>query len=193
MYGEENKLTENIISYGANSLHIYYSGDERLCGYDMLVVNEILFGQKWIVKCPKHVLKGNIFEFVPVDIEVTDKFYDNFIEMVLLFALQEMHNCNISEEIKMYKEKIGKEAVKETKKLLGIMKVFCIHLWPSDICNMVWGLQQLMNWLNMNSVSFFSWFSEKLVNGRQEANKDSVKKAWVTSQNRSRIAFMEKI
>ena len=104
MYGEENKLTENIISYGANSSYVYYSGDERLCGYDMLVVNEILFGQKWIVKCPKDVLKGNIFEFVPVDIEVTDKFYDNSIEMVLLFALQEMHDCNISEEIKMYKE-----------------------------------------------------------------------------------------
>ena len=72
--------------------------------------------------------KREYFRVCAVDIEVTDKFYDNFIEMVLLFALQEMHDCNISEEIKMYKEKIGKEAVKETKKLLGIMKVFCIYL-----------------------------------------------------------------
>ena len=46
VYGEERKLTKNIIGYNANSLHFYCSGDVMPCGKDTLVVNEKPFDQK---------------------------------------------------------------------------------------------------------------------------------------------------
>ena len=44
-------------------------------GKDMLVVNEKPFDQKRIAKCLKDVLKGNVFRFVQVDIELFNKLY----------------------------------------------------------------------------------------------------------------------
>ena len=58
------------------------------CGKDMLVVNKKPFDQKRIAKFSKDVLKGNIFGFAQVDIEVPDELCDKFIEMTPLFAAQ---------------------------------------------------------------------------------------------------------
>ena len=54
----------------------------------MLVVNKKPFDQKRIAKFSKDVLKGNIFGFAQVDIEVPDELYDKFSEMAPLFAAQ---------------------------------------------------------------------------------------------------------
>ena len=65
-------MTENIISYDANSLHLYCSGDVMPCG------NENSFDQNRIAKYLKVVLKGRVFGFAQVDIGVTDELYDKF-------------------------------------------------------------------------------------------------------------------
>ena len=73
VYGEKSKLTRGITSYDENSLNLYCSGDVMPYGKDTLVVNKKPFGQKRIAKFSKDVLKGKVFGFVQVDIEVPDE------------------------------------------------------------------------------------------------------------------------
>ena len=76
VYGEKSKLTKGVIGYDANALYLYCSGDVMPCGKDTLVVNKKPFDQKRIAKFSKDVLKGKVFGFAQVDIEVSDKLYD---------------------------------------------------------------------------------------------------------------------
>ena len=43
--------------------------------------------------------------FAQVDIEVPDELYDKFSEMAPVFVVQEIPDCDIPEEMKVYKEK----------------------------------------------------------------------------------------
>ena len=90
VYEEKSKLTKGVIGYDANSLYLYCSGDEMSCGKDTLVVNKKPFDQKRIAKFSKDVLKGKVFGFAQVDIEVPDQLYKKFSEMSLLFVVQEI-------------------------------------------------------------------------------------------------------
>ena len=42
--------------------------------------------------------------------------------MAPLFVIQDIPDCDIPEEIKIYKENIGRKTVKGTKTLLGVMR-----------------------------------------------------------------------
>ena len=99
------------------------------CGKDTSVVNKKPFDQKQSAKFSKDVLKGKVFGSVQVDIEVPDELNDKFSEMAPLFVVQEIPDSDIPEEMKIYKEKIGRKTVKGTKKLLGVMKVKKILLY----------------------------------------------------------------
>ena len=81
-------------------------------------MNENSFDQKQILKFSRDILKGKVFLFVQVDIEVPDELYDKFSEMAPLFVVQEIPGCDISEQIKMHEEKTGRKTVKGRKKLL---------------------------------------------------------------------------
>ena len=70
----------------------------------------------------QNFLKGKVFGFTQVDIEVPDELYDKSSEMSPLFVVQEIPDRDIPEEMKIYKEKPGIKTVKGTKKLLGVMK-----------------------------------------------------------------------
>ena len=105
VHREKSKLTKSVMGYYANALYFYCSGDVMPCGKDMLVVNKKPFDQKRIAQFSKDVLKGKVFWFAQVDIEVPDKFYDKFSVMVPLFVVQEIPDCNIPEQMKIYKEK----------------------------------------------------------------------------------------
>ena len=122
VYGEKSKLTKGVISFDANALYLYCSGDIMPCGKDTLGLNNKPFDQKQIGQFSKDVLKGNVFGFVQVDIEVPDEFYDKFREMLPLFVVQEIPDCDIPEEMKIYKEKTGRKTAEGTKKLLSDMK-----------------------------------------------------------------------
>ena len=99
------------------------------CGKDKLVVNEKPFDQKQIAKFFKDVLKGNVFGFAQVDIQVPVKLYDKFSKMKSLFVVQQIPERNTPQEMNMYKEKTGRKTIKETKKLLGVMKAKKIILY----------------------------------------------------------------
>ena len=122
VHGENSKLTRGIIGCDSNSLYLYYSGDVMPNGKDKQVVNKEPFDQKRIAKFSKDVLKGKVFGFAQVDIEVPDELYDKFSEMSPLFVAQEIPDYDIPEEMKIYKEKTGRKTVKGTKKLLGVKK-----------------------------------------------------------------------
>ena len=55
------------------------------------------------------VLKGKVFGFAQVEIEVPDELYDKFREMPLPILVQEVPDRDIPEEVKIYKEKAGRK------------------------------------------------------------------------------------
>ena len=164
VYGERSKLTKGVIGYDANALYLYCSGDIMPCGKDTLVVNKKPFDQKRIAKFSKDVLKGKVFGFAQVDIEVPDELYDKFSEMSPLFVVQEIPDRNIPEEMKIYKEKTGRKTVKGTKKLLGVMKAKKILLYKPVI---QWCLQHglrltaVYQLFNTNQVDLFHRFQRR--------------------------------
>ena len=79
------------------------------CGKGTLVLNKKPFDQKRIAKFSKDVLKGKVFGFAQVDIEVPDELYDKFSEMSPLFVVQEIPNCNIPDEMKSIRKKLAEK------------------------------------------------------------------------------------
>ena len=92
------------------------------CGKDTLIMDKKPFDRKRIGKFSRDVLKGKVFRFAQVDIEVPDELYDKFSEMAPLFLVQEIPGCDIPEEMKIYKEKTDRKTLNGTKKLLGVIK-----------------------------------------------------------------------
>ena len=115
VYGERSKLRKGIISYDANALYLYSSGDVMPCGKDMLVVNKKPYDQKQIANFLKEVSKGKVFEFPQVYIKVPDELHEKFSKIPPLFIVQEILDCAIPGEMKIYKEKTGRKTVKGTK------------------------------------------------------------------------------
>ena len=145
------------------------------CGKDTLVVNEKPFDQKRIEKFSKDVLKGKVFGFAQVDIEVSDELYDKFSEMAPVFVVQEIPDCDIPEEMKIYKEKTGRKTVKGTKKKLGVMKAKKMLLYTPLI---KWYLQHGLRLTAVHQLveykpgKPFSWFPQVVASARHEADKN---------------------
>ena len=74
---------------------------------------------KKIAKLSRDVLKGKVFGFAQVDIEVPGELYDKFSEMSPLSVVQEISDRDVPEEMKIYNEKTVRKTVKETKKVTG--------------------------------------------------------------------------
>ena len=148
------------------------------CGKNTLVVNKLLFDQKRIAKFSKAVLKEKVFEFAQIYIEVPDELYERFSEMAPLFVAQEIPDCDIPEEMKIYKEKTGRKIAKRTKKLLGVMKAKKILLYTPLI---KWYLQHGLRLIAVHHVveykpgKHFSCFPKDVVNARCQADKDPLK------------------
>ena len=176
---EKSKLRKCLINYDANALYLYCSGDVMPCGKDTLVVNKKPYDQKRIAKFSKDVLKGKVFGFAQVDIEVPNELYDKFSEMSPLLVVQEIPDRDIPKEMKIYKEKTGRKTVKETKTLLGVMKTKKILLYTPVI---EWYLQHGLRLTAVHQVTeyepgmSFSWFPEELANARRNADNDHLKK-----------------
>ena len=113
--------------------------------------------------------------FAQVDVEVPDVLYDKFSEMPPLFVVQEIPDCAISEEMKIYKEKTCRKTVKGTKKLLSVMKAKKNLLHTPLI---EWYLQHGLRLTAANQLIKyepdmpFSWFVKEVVNARRKADKD---------------------
>ena len=105
VYEEKSKLTKGV----QVMMQIVYIFTVMPCGKDTLVLNKKPFDQKRIAKFSKDVLKGKVFGFAQVDIEVPDELYDKFSEMSPLFVVQKILDRDIPEEMKIYKEKLGEK------------------------------------------------------------------------------------
>ena len=90
-------------------------------------MNEKPCDQKRITKFPKGVLKGKVFGFAQIDIEVPDELYDKLSKMAPLLVVQEIPDCNIPKEV--YKEKTGRKTINKTKELLVVKKAKKILLY----------------------------------------------------------------
>ena len=145
------------------------------CGKDKVVVNQKPFDQKRIAKFSKNVLKGKVLRLAQVDIKVPEEYYDKFNKMAPLFVVQEIPDCNIPEEIKIYKKKTARNTVKGTKTLLGVMNEKKIILYtplikwylPHDL--RLTAIHQLVEY---EPSKHFSWFP----NVTCEEDKDILKK-----------------
>ena len=148
-------------------------------GKETLAVNRKPCDQKQMAKFLKDILKGKVFRFAEVVIEVPDELYDKFSEMPPLFVVQYIPDCAIPEEMKIFKEKTGRKTVKGTEKLLGIMKTKKILLYTPLI---EWYLQHGLSLravhqlIEYEQCRLFSWFPEEVANDRCEADKDPLKK-----------------
>ena len=195
VYEEKSKLTKGAIGYDANALYLYCSCDIMPHGKDTLVVNKKPFDQKRIAKLSKDVLKGKVFGFAQVDIEISDELYDKLSEMSPLFVVQEIPDRDMPEEMKGFKEKIGGKTEKGTKKLLGVMKAKKILLYTPLI---EWYLRHgfrltaVHHLIEYEPGMLFSWFPEEVANARREANKDPLKKQLGDVAKYKGIVFMEK-
>ena len=96
-----------------------------------------------------------------------------------LFVVQKILDCDIPEEMKIYKEKTGRKTVKGTKKLLGVMKTEKILLYTPLI---EWYLQHRLRLTAVHQLIDyepgmpFAWFPEEVANARRKADKDPPKK-----------------
>ena len=155
-----------------------------ICFWPPLSLNFKPFDQKQIAKFSKDVLKGKFRGFAQVDIGVPDEVDNKFSEMAPLFVVQEIPDCDIPEEMKIYKEKNGRKTVKGTKKLLGVVRAKKIPLYTPLI---KWYLQHGLRLTAVHQLveyepgKPFSWFPEEVADARREADKDLLN--WVMSQN----------
>ena len=155
----------------------------------MLVVNKKPFDRKQNsqnCEFSKDVLKEKVFGIAQVDIEVIDRLYDKFSRMAPPFAVQEIPDCDIPEEMKIYKEKTGRETVKGAKKLMGVVKAKKILLYTPLI---KWYLQLGLRLTVVHHLveyepgKPFSWFPEEVANVRCEADKEPLKNSWLMLLN----------
>ena len=109
-------------------LYIFTAQVVILCSKDKLVVNEKPFDKKRIAKLSKDVLKGKVFGFAKVDTEIPDELYDKFNKIAPLFVVQEIPDCNIPEEMKMYKKKTSRRYKKVTGCNESKKNFFCRRL-----------------------------------------------------------------
>ena len=145
--------------------NLYCSGDAICCGKDTLVVNEKPLDQKQIVKLYKDVLKVKIFGFGHVGFEIPNKLYAKFSEMKPL--LQEISDCNVPEEMNIYKKKTGRKTIRVTKKLLGVTKAKKIFLYKTLNC---WYMQYGMR---LTVVHQLVEYAQGKANATHEAAKNS--------------------
>ena len=91
-----------------------------------------------------------------------------------LFVSQEILDCDIPKEMKIYKEKTGRKTVKGTTELLDVMKAKKILLYTFLI---EWYLKHGLRLTAVHQLIEyepgrpFSWFPEEVANARREANK----------------------
>ena len=102
-----------------------------------------------------------------------------FSEMSPLFVVQEILDCSIPEEMKIYKEKTGRKTVKRARKSLGVMKVKKILLYTPLI---EWYLKDGLRLTAVHQLIEyepgmpFSWFPEEVENARHKADKVPLKR-----------------
>ena len=123
------KTCASIIGFSANSLYVYCSGQEMLCGKEEYVEVENPQDSSVIKDLCDKVLMGELFDFLQVDIQVPDALLEKFNEFSPLFIIDSIPENQIPQHMKDYQERTGRSAIRGTKKLLGVTKATEILLY----------------------------------------------------------------
>ena len=111
IYGEESKLVKNVIDYDANLSYLYWSDYLLSFSKGTLLVKLKTIWKKsggGFERVLKAVLKGKIFGFAQIGVEVPDELYNKCIEIKTPSDVQGILACHIPEAMKMYNEKISR-------------------------------------------------------------------------------------
>ena len=97
---------------------------------------------------------------------------------LFVFVFQEISDCKIPVEIKMYKDKSDRKTIKGTKKLLGVMKAKKIPLFTHMTRLYLQHILRLISVLQLvecKQCKPFSWFPEKVANARRKMDNYPLK------------------
>ena len=177
IYGRNGKKCRAVLGYDANGLYLYCSGQKMPCGKERLEQVSSPKSKRTIERLNNKVLKGSLFGFAQVDIEVPEELYDKFSEMAPLFVVGRI--SEVPEYMKQYQKDTGREENKNSRKLLGVMKAKKILIytpllkWYIEHGLKVTAYHQLLHYEPGRP---FDWFPPEVAEARRQADKDEDKK-----------------
>ena len=172
------KPCQKIIGYDANSLYLYCMGQDMPCGKEELIMYEEPYDIEHINQFNQAVKNSELFGFAQVDIKVPDKLYDKFSEMSPLFVTDGVGDKQIPKYMEDYKEKTGRKTIKNSRKLLGVMKAKKILLYTPLI---EWYLKHgleitaVHQFISYTSEKPFAWFPDEVAEARRNGDVDPSK------------------
>ena len=175
------KTCRAVLSFDANSLYLFCSGQEMPCGKEKVFSERSGRSQRSEEKDKliQNVLNDKLFGFFQVDIEVPEQLRKHFSEFSPIFILSEVPEGQIPQHMKEYKINTGRKKVKNNKKLLGVMKAEKILLYsPLLKWYLNHGLQvtKIHKYISYTSGRPFKWFPEEVSAARRAADQDKNKR-----------------
>ena len=169
------KICRSVQGLDANSLYLFCSGQEMLCGKEKVFHCDPEEKDKLI----QNVLNDKLFGFFEVDIEVPEQKRKRFSEFCPLFILDEVPEEQIPQHMKDYQINTGRKKIKNNKKLLGVMKAEKILIYSSLLkwyLNHGMQVTKIHRYISYISGRPFKWFPEEVSSARRDADNDKNKK-----------------
>ena len=176
------KTCRAVLGLDANSLYLYWSGQEMPCGKEKVFSTDPEAKPERSGETDEliqNVLNDKLFGFFQVDIEVPEQLWDKFSEFSPLFILSEVPEDQIPQHMHAYKINTGRKKIKNNKKLLGVMKAENILLYsPLLKWYLNHGLQvtKIHTYISYTSGRPFKWFPEEVSVARRAADQDKNKR-----------------
>ena len=176
IYSEADaKTCRSVQGLDANSLYLFCSGQEMPCGKEKVFHCDPEEKDKLI----QNVLNDKLFGFFEVDKEVPEQKRKRFSEFCPLFVISEVTEEQIPQHMKDYKINTGRKMIKNSKKLLGVMKTEKVLLYsPLLKWYLNHGLQvtKIHRYISYTPGTPFKWFPEEVSSARRDADNDKNKK-----------------
>ena len=138
------KICAKVTGFNANSLYLYCSRQEMLCGKQQYAEVDQLYDMEELCN---QVMSRELFGFFQIDIHVPDELIDKFSKFCPLFIVDSILDELIPRHMHEYQIKTRKKMIHGTKKLLGVMCTTKILLYSPML---KWYLSQ---WAESNNHS----------------------------------------
>ena len=119
---ENAKTCKSVVGFDANSLYLYCSGQEMLCGKGKYVEIEKPNDPELIDKLCKDILEDKLFGLLQVDIHVPDNLKEKFSEFSRLFVVDSLPENMIPKHMKDYQKNTGRKTLQSSRKFFGCDK-----------------------------------------------------------------------
>ena len=101
------KICASVIGFDANSLYLYFSGQEMPCDKEQYIEVECPKDLEVVLKLCNQVMKGALFGLLQVDIHVLNDLKERFSEFCPLFIVDTVPKETIPSHMKAYQERTG--------------------------------------------------------------------------------------